>query len=62
MELLFYCYFNNYVKVNARINELTGMYEMMLLKMCELREAFGANIAFKGSLAGVRPQVYLKIR
>ncbi|KAL0115208.1 hypothetical protein PUN28_010663 [Cardiocondyla obscurior] len=30
---------------------------MMFLKVCELCEALGANIAFEGSLAGVRPQV-----
>jgi len=38
------------------------MYEMMFLKVRELCEAFGANVALEGPLAGVRPQVYLEIR
>lgn len=38
------------------------MYEMMLLKMRELRETLGADIALEGSLAGVRPEMHLKIR
>lgn len=58
----FDCYFDNYVKTNIRISKLTGMHEMMLLEVRELCEAFGANIALEGSLAGVRPQVYLEIR
>lgn len=38
------------------------MHEMMLLEVCELCEAFGANVALEGPLAGVRPQVHLEIR
>lgn len=38
------------------------MYKVMLLKMCKLRETLGADGAFEGSLAGVRPEVYFKIR
>lgn len=57
----FDCYSDNYVKINIRI-KLTSMHEMMLLKVCELCEAFGANVALEGPLAGVRPQVHLEIR
>lgn len=55
-------YSDNHVKINIRISKLTSMYEMMLLEVCELREAFGANVALEGPLAGVRPQVHLEIR
>lgn len=44
------------------ISKLTSMHEMMLLEVCELCEAFGANVALEGPLAGVRPQVHLEIR
>lgn len=58
----FDCYSDNHVKINIRISKLTSMHEMMLLEVCELREAFGANVALEGPLAGVRPQVHLEIR
>jgi len=58
----FDCYFDNNVKINTCISKLTGMYEMMFLKVCELCETFGANVALEGPLAGMRPQVYLEIR
>lgn len=35
---------------------------MMLLEVRELCEAFGANVALEGPLAGMRPQVYFEIR
>lgn len=49
-------------KSNIQISKLTGMHEMMLLEVRELCEAFGANVALEGSLAGMRPQVYFEIR
>lgn len=58
----FDCYSDNYVKVYIRISKLTSMHEMMFLKVCELCEAFGANVALEGPLAGVCPQVHLEIR
>lgn len=51
------CYFDN-----TRINKLTGMHEMMLLEVRELRKTFGTNIALEGSFTGVRPQMYFEIR
>lgn len=41
---------------------LTGMHEMMLLKVRELREALRADVALEGPLAGVGSEVHLEIR
>jgi len=38
------------------------MYEMMFLKMCELRETLGTDIALEGSFAGMCSEVHLEIR
>lgn len=41
---------------------LTGVYEMMLLKVRELREALSADITLEGPLARVCPEVHLEVR
>lgn len=37
------------------------MHEVVLLKMCELREALGADVALERPLAGVRAEVHLQV-
>jgi len=41
---------------------LTGVDKMMLLQMRELRKALGADGAFEGPFARVRPKVHFKVR
>lgn len=41
---------------------LTGVDEMMLLQMGQLRETLGANVTLERPLAGMGPQMYLEIR
>lgn len=41
---------------------LTGVDEMMLLQVGQLRETLGANVTLERPLAGMSPQMYLEIR
>lgn len=40
---------------------LSRVYKVVLLKVCQLREALDAHIALEGSLSRMRPEVYLEV-